>query len=293
MTDVLAAASLGPKLSNVPSPGGPGLFDITGRVALVTGASKGIGRAIATALADAGASVVISSRKGPACAEVAAEITAKGGHAAAVAANAGEPDDCARAVSATMEAFGRLDILVNNAATNPEVGPLVRASERAFHKTVAVNMLGPLLLVQHAHDAWMGDHGGAIINIASVAGILPDPFLATYSATKAALISMTKSWAQELGPRGIRVNAIAPALVRTDMVRLLLETPAIYDSALARFPLGRIGEPRDLAGAAVWLASDASAWVTGAVIVVDGGYCAGVADQPQDVATPSGQPGCS
>ncbi len=250
---------------------GAASFDLDGRVALVTGGSRGIGRAIAHALAAHGAAVAISSRKGEACAEVAAEITALGGRAISAPGHVGRAEDCARVVDQVMAELGRLDILVNDAATNPQFGPLVDADEGALAKIWEVNVTGAWRMARLAVAAWMGEHGGSIVNIASISGIRGDALIGAYSTSKAALIGMTRVLARELGPRGIRVNAIAPGLIRTDLARVLVETAELRARFTAQSALGRVGEPEEVAGAAVYLASDASRFVTGSVLVVDGG----------------------
>ncbi|GAC1341456.1 MAG: SDR family oxidoreductase [Candidatus Dormibacteria bacterium] len=251
-----------------------GTFRLDGRVALVTGGSRGIGRAIVHGLAAAGAHVVVSSRKLEACEAVVAEVTAAGGTALALAANAGRAEEVDQLVATAVERLGRLDVLVNNAAANPYFGPMIDCPADAFEKTFVVNLRGPLVATAAAVRAWMGAHGGSVINVASVAGIRPDPLLGVYSASKAALINATKSLARELGPQRIRVNVIAPGLIRTDFARVLVETPEIHDRFVAGTALGRVGEPEEMAGAVVWLASDAAAYVTGTVISLDGGITA-------------------
>ena len=246
-------------------------FSLQGRAALVTGGSRGIGRAIALALAGAGAQVGVSSRKADACQAVVDEITAAGGTAVSVPGHAGRAEEIERTVAAVMEQFGRLDILVNNAATNPQFGTLVDTEEAAFDKVTEVNVKGPWLYARAAHRAWMGEHGGNILNIASIGGLKSEPFLGVYGATKAAVVSLTRTMAREMGGQGIRVNAIAPGLIRTDFARVLVETPEIRERFTAAAALGRVGEPEEMAGAVVWLCSDAAAYVTGSVVTLDGG----------------------
>jgi dehydrogenase/reductase SDR family protein 4 len=247
-------------------------FSLEGRVALVTGGSRGIGRAIVLAMAAAGARVAVCSRKREACDTVVAEVEAAGGSAVAIPGNVGRAEDARRIVEETVERFGALDILVNNAATNPQYGPLVDAPDSAVDRIFEVNVQGPLRLVSAAVHASMSERGGAIINISSVGGISPEPLIGAYNASKAALINLTRTLAQELGASGIRVNAIAPGLVETDFARVLIETPEIHDHIVARSALRRHAQPDEIAGAAVYLASDAASFVTGAVLVVDGGW---------------------
>ena len=238
---------------------------LDGRAALVTGASKGIGRAIAAAFADAGADVVLSSRKPEALEEAAATM---GPRATTFAANAGDPDQAAACVDATMQRHGRLDILVNNAATNPYFGPTIDIDLARYDKTFQVNLRGPLVWTQAAWRAWMQDHGGVVLNVASVGGLRGERGLGIYNVTKAALIHLTKTLAVELAP-GVRVNALAPGLVKTEFARALWE-PA-EAAAAAHAPLQRLGLPDDIADAALFLASDAGSWITGHTLVVDGG----------------------
>jgi NAD(P)-dependent dehydrogenase (short-subunit alcohol dehydrogenase family) len=243
-------------------------ISLAGRAALVTGASRGIGRAIARSYAAAGAAVMLSSRKQEALEEVAAEIEKEGGEAAVFAANAGDPEQVAACVAATVERFGRIDVLVNNAATNPYMGPAVDIDLPRFDKTWQVNYRGPVVWVQEAWRAWMAEHGGVVVNIASVGGIGVAPMIGHYDVTKAALIHLTKILAHELGPN-VRVNGIAPGLVKTDFARALWEP---NEAGAARMlPLERLGEPEDIANAALFLASDLSSWMTGHTMVVDGG----------------------
>ena len=242
-------------------------LSLSGKVALVTGASRGIGKAIARAYADAGASVLLSSRKQDALEAAAAEI---GGDVDVVAANAGDPAQAATAVDRCVERFGGLDILVNNAATNPYFGPMMEIDLERYDKTWDVNVRGPLVWTQLAWRAAMAERGGSVINIASVGGLSVEPGIGIYNATKAALIHVTKGLAAELAP-SVRVNAIAPGLVKTDFAKALWDTPAGEERASSGTPLRRLGEPDDLAGAAVYLASRAGAWTTGQTLVVDGG----------------------
>ena len=238
---------------------------LDGKVALVTGGSRGIGRAIAAAFAASGASVMISSRKADALERTAAEIP---GDVAWFAANAGDPDAAAACVVATIERFDAVDILVNNAATNPYLGPLIGIDRSRADKIHQVNQWAVVGWTQLVWDAWMREHGGAIVNLASIGGIAVEPAIAYYNATKAAVIHLTRHLASELGP-GVRVNALAPGLVRTDLSRALWE--GFGDAIAERLPLRRLGEPEDVAAAAVFLASDAAGWITGTTLVIDGG----------------------
>ena len=238
---------------------------LDGQVALVTGASKGIGKAIATVLAQSGAKVVLSSRKQDALEAAAAEID---GETSVFAANAGDPDAAEAAVAHTMDRFGRIDILVNNAATNPYMGPAIDIDLPRYDKTWEVNLRGPLVWSQACWRAWMKANGGSIVNIASIGGMTVEPSIGIYNTTKAALIHLTKVLAADLSP-GVRVNAIAPGLVKTDMARALWE-PA-EEIIAKRMPLHRLGEPEDIGHAALFLASELSSWMTGHTLVIDGG----------------------
>jgi len=242
---------------------------LDGKVALVTGASKGIGRAIAARCAEAGASVMLTSRKDGALREAMTTIAPSGdAELDCFAANAGDPDAAHAAVSATIERFGRLDLLVNNAATNPYMGPMIDIDLPRLDKTYDVNLRGAFVWTQEAWRQWFEAHGGNVINISSIGGLSIETSIGHYNVTKAALIHLTKSLARDLAPT-VRVNAICPGLVKTDMARALW---ADNEAAMARMmPLQRLGEPDDIANAAMFLASDAASWITGATLVVDGG----------------------
>jgi NAD(P)-dependent dehydrogenase (short-subunit alcohol dehydrogenase family) len=244
-------------------------ISLDGKVALVTGASRGIGKAIAGAFAGAGAAVMLSSRKQDALEAAAAEI---GGDTAVFAANAGEPDQIAACVAATVERFGRVDVLVNNAATNPYMGRTIDIDLPRFDKTWQVNFRGPVVWVQEVWKASMAERGGSILNIASIGGLSVETSIGHYNVTKAALIHLTRTLAADLAP-GVRVNALAPGLVKTDFARALWE-PA-EEAVAARMPLRRLGEPADIANAALFLTSDLASWITGQTLVVDGGALLG------------------
>jgi NAD(P)-dependent dehydrogenase (short-subunit alcohol dehydrogenase family) len=243
---------------------------LDGKVALITGASKGIGLGMATAYAREGAAVMLSSRKQAALDEAASGIEAAvpGARLATFAANAGEPDQAEACVAATIERLGALDVLINNAATNPVMGRTIDADLDAWDKTFRVNVRGALVWSQLAWRATMEANGGCVINLSSVGGISGTSGIGTYNITKAAIIHLTKVLAVEMAPQ-VRVNAIAPGLVKTDFARALWEPAG--DDAGRGLPLGRLGEPDDIAGSAVFLASDAARWITGHVLVVDGG----------------------
>jgi 3-oxoacyl-[acyl-carrier protein] reductase len=239
---------------------------IAGKVALVTGASRGIGLGIAQRLVEEGARVCITARKPEALDEAVRALGAD--RAIAVAGKADDPDHREDAVRRTIEAFGSLDLLVNNAGINPVAGPLVDFDLGAARKTVEVNALGALAWVQAAYRAWMQEHGGAVVNISSVSGVKPAPMIGMYGATKAMLISLTETLAVELGPT-IRVNAVAPAIVKTAFATPLYE--GHEEEIAATYPLRRLGVPEDVAGAVAFLLSDDAAWLTGQTVVLDGG----------------------
>ena len=246
-------------------------FDLTGRVALITGASRGIGSAIATALVEQGAQVVLSSRKQADLDEEAARINALfPGRATAIAAHAGRPEDLERLVKAVMESHARIDILVNNAATNPYFGPVIATELAAWDKTFEVNLRGVFILTKLVYEAWMETHGGTVVNVASVGGLRPGVGLGAYNVTKAGLIMLTRQLARELGGK-VRVNAVAPGLIKTRFAAGLWSNEAILDRVLASNPMGRIGLPDEIAGVVAFLVSDAASYVNGEVIAIDGG----------------------
>jgi NAD(P)-dependent dehydrogenase (short-subunit alcohol dehydrogenase family) len=241
---------------------------LDGRTALVTGGSAGIGKGIARAFAESGANVMITSRKADRCAQAAAELAGLDGEVDWRAGHAGQPESGAEVMDATIERFGSMDILVNNAATNPWNGRTIDCDLSRLDKTYEVNLRGPLAWTQLARDRWMGDHGGSIINIASAGGFQTSRDLGVYCMFKAALIHLTKQLGAELGP-GIRVNCIAPGLIRTDFARVLWEGERGAEVA-EMYPLKRLGEPEDIGEAAVFLAAGAS-WMTGHTLLLDGG----------------------
>jgi NAD(P)-dependent dehydrogenase (short-subunit alcohol dehydrogenase family) len=240
------------------------------RTALVTGASRGIGRATAELFAAEGCNVVLTSRRQEALDEVAASLleTYPKIEVLAHAAHAAEPDQAAACVDAAMARFGRIDVLVNNAGTNPYFGPMVDLDPLRAEKTVRLNQYGVVLWTQLVWRASMSEHGGSIVNVASVGGLLTEPGIGYYNATKAAVIHLTRQFAQELAPR-VRVNAVAPGVVRTVLARALWEN---FEQQLSEaLPLGRIGEPADVAEAIGFLAGPRSSWITGQTLVIDGG----------------------
>lgn len=248
-------------------------FSLKGKIALLTGASRGIGEAIATAFALQGAHCILTSRRIEGLNEVAAKINAFGGRADAIACHAGDLDQIRRLVREVKERFGRIDILVNNAATNPYSGPtMLDATEAAWDKTFDVNVKGVFFLTQLVVP--LMTQGGSIINTASIDGVRPGIGRGIYSMTKAAVISMTKAFAKELAARNIRVNAILPGLVDTNMSRVLMDDPAIYEQVIHDVPMHRHAKPGELSGAALYLASAASSYTTGAILAIDGGALA-------------------
>lgn len=250
------------------------LFDLTGKVALVTGASRGIGEAIAKTLAAYGAHVIVSSRKAEACEAVVAAIKAAGGKAEAQACHIGEMAQIDKLFADIETMHGRLDILVNNAATNPHFGPIVDTDLSAFQKTVDVNIRGYFFMSAQGAKLMAKNGGGSIVNVASVNGVTPGALQGIYSITKAAVISMTKAFANECAPMGVRVNALLPGATDTKFASALFHNPAIMETALTRIPMKRIAEPDEMAGTVLYLASNAASYTTGACINVDGGYLA-------------------
>ena len=247
------------------------MFDLSGKVAIVTGASRGIGEAIARAYADAGAAVVLGSRKQEALEEVARSIREGGGRALAVAAHVGKPEDVSRLVAMAVSEYGGVDILVNNAATNPHFGPLLDASERQWQKILDVNLMGYVRMAQVCVPEMRKRGGGKIINVASVAGLRPQPGMGVYCVSKAGVLMLTQVLAVELAEDNIQVNALAPGFVKTRFSRPIWDNPAIYEAVLRAIPQRRMASPEELVGLALYLASDASSFTTGATFVVDGG----------------------
>ena len=248
------------------------LFDLTGKVALVTGSTRGIGRAIAEAMAARGARVVISSRKPDACEEVAAAIRDGGGEAVPIPANISRPEDIERLVTETEGRLGAPDILVCNAAVNPYYGPFLDTPDEAFDKTVEVNIRSNMRLCRRVVPGMTAAGGGTIVVVSSIAAFKGSANLGIYAITKAADAQLVRNLAVAHGKDNIRANGIAPAVVRTDFAKALYADPERERALAASYPLGRIGEPDDIAGAAVFLAAPAGAWMTGQTLIIDGGW---------------------
>ena len=246
------------------------LFDLSGKVAVVTGSSRGIGRSIARLLAEAGAKVTVTSRKAEACEAVAREIASDGGQAIAVACNVSDKVQVSNLIKETHSQLGPVDILVCNAATNPSFGPMADLEDRVVEKIFTTNVQGPAWLINLVAPQMAEAGGGAVILLSSVAGMTGSKNIGAYAVSKAADAQLARNYAVELGPSNIRVNAIAPGLVKTDFARALWEGKE-GEAFAAKTPLGRLGEPEDIAGVALFLASDAAKFITGQVIVADGG----------------------
>lgn len=249
-------------------------FRLDARVALVTGASRGIGRAIALSLAAAGADLVLVARRLPDLEAVAEEVRALGRRALSIPAHVGRRAEVERVFAAALREFPRLDILVNNAATNPIFGPLADLEEEAWDKIMALNVKGYLLTAQRAARVMGAAGRGAIVNVASTAGLRASPGLGAYSVSKAAVVMLTRVLARELAPLGVRVNAVAPALIETRFSEALWKDPGRLETYLQATPMRRTGQPEEVAGAVVYLCSDAASYVTGHTLVVDGGHLA-------------------
>jgi NAD(P)-dependent dehydrogenase (short-subunit alcohol dehydrogenase family) len=256
----------------------PRLFDLTGKVAIVTGSSRGIGLAIAAAMAEHGAKVVISSRKQDACDEVAHAINAQHGDgtAIAVAANISSKQDLQNLVDQTEQAFGRIDVLVCNAASNPYYGPMAGISDEQFRKILDNNVIANHWLISMVAPEMLERGEGSIIIVSSIGGLTSSTMIGAYNISKAADFQLARNLAAEFGPKGVRVNCIAPGLVKTDFARALWENPETLKAVTRTTPLRRIGEPHEIAGAAVYLASPASTFMTGQTMIVDGGSTIGV-----------------
>ncbi|MDZ4860046.1 MAG: glucose 1-dehydrogenase [Candidatus Hydrogenedentes bacterium] len=249
-------------------------FSLKDRVAIVTGGSRGIGEAIAKGFAEQGATVIVCSRKQDGVDAVAQDIIKSGGTAVGIACHTGQTSAIESLYARVKAEFGRVDILVNNAAANPYFGPSIDIPESAFDKTFEVNVKGYFLMAQHAARMMVEQGKGSIINVASIAGISPPPMQGIYGVTKAAVLAMTKMFAKELSGAGVRCNAIAPGLVETKFAQVLIDSPEMLEHFTSRTPMGRHAQPNEMVGAAVFLASDASSYTSGAVITCDGGYTA-------------------
>ena len=249
-------------------------FSLQHKIALITGASRGIGEAIATVLSEHGARCILASRKIQGLEKVKAKIQEKGGRADAVVCHTGDLNQISQMFTEIDNRHGRLDILVNNAATSPYFGEMVNADEKAWDKTNDVNLKGPFFMTQHAARLMEKTGGGAIVNVASINGVRPVPFQGIYSITKAGLISMTQAFAKELAAKNIRVNALLPGLTETHFSEALIKNEQIYNFAVQQIPMGRHAQPGEMAGAVLYLVSDAASFTTGTCIVCDGGMLA-------------------
>jgi NAD(P)-dependent dehydrogenase (short-subunit alcohol dehydrogenase family) len=249
-------------------------FSLQGKIALITGASRGIGKAIAMTLSDHGAHCILVSRKLEGLREVAGKIEKNDAKAIAIACNMGYLNQIESLFKTVRKQFGRLDILVNNAGTNPYFGEMLGADEAAWDKTHDVNLKGPFFMIKHAARLMVKAGGGAIVNVSSVSGMRTGLMQGIYSITKAGLIAMTKAYARELADKNIRVNALLPGLTKTRFSRALIENKEIYDQAIKRIPMGRYAEPEEMAGAVLYLLSDAASYTTGMCLTCDGGLLA-------------------
>lgn len=249
-------------------------FDMSGKVAVVNGASRGIGEAIAKGLAACGATVVLTSRRQEGAQKVADEIIETGGKAVGKACHAGHLDEIDALFEFVKNEFGRLDILINNAATNPYFGPAIDLTPKAFDKTVDINLKGPYFMLSRAVPLMIESGGGSVVNVASIAALISLPGQAVYSMTKAGLISITRSFAKEYGKQGIRVNAILPGVVETRLASALIEDPGVK-KWLSGLPAGRAGQPQDMVAGVLYLVSDQAAYTTGTTLVMDGGATLG------------------
>ncbi|WP_137936980.1 SDR family oxidoreductase [Chitinivorax sp. B] len=250
----------------------PTTFDLTGKIALVTGASRGIGEATAKLLAAHGAHVIVSSRKIDACLDVVETIKTAGGSAEALTCHIGEMDQIEAIFSVIEAKHGRLDILINNAAANPYFGPIVDTDLGAFQKTLDVNIRGYFFMSANGARLMAKNGGGAIVNVASVNGVIPGVFQGIYSITKAAVMSMTQAFAKECAAKGVRVNALLPGATDTRFAATLLHNPTILEKALEHIPMQRVAQPDEMAGAILYLVSPTASYTTGVCLPVDGGF---------------------
>ena len=250
------------------------LFSLKGKIALITGASRGIGEAIAKCLAKQGAHTILVSRKPEGLEVVQKKIKDAGGEATVMAFNTGDMEQIRELMETVEKKFGKLDILINNAAANPYFGEMIHAEERAWDKTFDVNLKGPFVMIQHGAKLMQKNGGGTIVNVSSVNGVQPTLFQGIYSITKAGLITMTRAYATELAKFDIRVNALLPGLTDTKFASAITQNEEIKNMALANVPMGRIADPDEMAGAVLFLVSDASSYTTGSCVTCDGGMLA-------------------
>ena len=250
------------------------MFDLSEKIALITGASRGIGTAIAKTLAEYGAEVILTSRRIENLKEVESQIKKSGKKASCIACHNGELVEIEELFKKIQQTYGRLDILVNNAATNPYYGPVIDAEEKAWDKTISVNLKGPFFMSQLAAILMQENGGGAIVNVSSINGKIPMPNQGIYSITKAGLIAMTQSFAKELGANNIRVNAVLPGLTDTKFASALTKNEELMKTVLTKIPLGRIAHPEEMSGMVLFLVSDAASYITGSTFTVDGGILA-------------------